>query len=217
MISNDFEKYLTFEDSFFYDKDLKNKRVCFLDRDGIIIKDKHYIQDESQVELEIGVSSFMNKLVENNIPAVVVTNQSGISRGILSWREYDSITKKMIKLIGEPNPLIGIFANSHIKCEEKNWRKPNPNMLLFAAKFFNINLKNSTMIGDRLSDLIAGARANVNTLIHLKTGKGIHERRSIESYKEKDMFIYNNNKSKLLLFNNLEEISNLSLDIFSKN
>lgn len=207
MVINDFQKYQVIKDSFFKIKDLKKKPVCFLDRDGILIKDKHYIKNQDQVELENGVKSFMNDLVLNKIPAVVVTNQSGISRGITTWEDYDLITKKMLQLIGLPNPIVSIFANSHLNCQEKNWRKPNPYMLTCASNLFNLDIKNSIMIGDRVSDLIAGCRANVGTLIHLKTGHGKNERNLLNYYKNGNIFSYKKKESKLFLFETFSEMS----------
>ena len=206
MESNAFQKYKVLEDSFFKINEFIGMPGCFLDRDGVLIKDKHYIKKKEDVELESGVKVFLENLKDNKIPVVIVTNQSGIARGITSWEDYYHVTARMLELIGSNSPIIGIFANSYIRCSKNNWRKPNPYMINYASKIFGIRKSNSIMIGDRCSDLLAGSRARIGTLIHLETGHGRKERRLVKSYSDKDRFIHNDNFSKLYFFKNLSEI-----------
>jgi D-glycero-D-manno-heptose 1,7-bisphosphate phosphatase len=206
MESNSFQKYKVVENSFFKKNEIFDMPCCFLDRDGVLIKDKHYIKKKEDVELESGVKDFLENLKVNRIPAVIVTNQSGISRGITSWEDYDEVTNRMLELIGSNSPIIGIFANSYIRCSKKNWRKPNPFMINYASKLFGITKSKSIMIGDRCSDLLAGSRANLGTLIHLETGHGKKERKQVKSYNDMDKFIFNENFPKLYFLKKLSEI-----------
>ena len=85
--------------------------AIFLDRDGLIIKDCNYISEPKDVILEIGVKKFFREANSLKIPIIIVTNQSGISRGIFDWDSYGLITEKMMEYIGPNNSIIGIYAN----------------------------------------------------------------------------------------------------------
>ena len=110
-----------------------HKGALFLDRDGVIIKDVDYISSPDEVILEKGLLSLLSKAYKFGWPVIIVTNQSGISRGFYSWNDFFNVNKKMLELIGKPNPIFSIYANSHIKVDKSNWRKPNPFMIKKAA------------------------------------------------------------------------------------
>ena len=86
---------------------------------------------------------------------------------------------RMIELLGFPNPIRAVLSNSYEKHKPINWRKPNPKMILKASKDFNINCSKSILIGDRLTDIIAGQRANIPKIFHVLTGHGRKERGEI--------------------------------------
>ena len=88
------------------------KPALFLDRDGVIIKDRHYINNPDDVELESFALELIKYVNLSNWPIIVITNQSGISRELLSWKKYEEITKKMIDLFAISNPFAAIYANS---------------------------------------------------------------------------------------------------------
>ena len=167
-------------------KDLRN--AIFFDRDGVIIKDKHYLNSSKDVELEKDVIKLLTLTKSRGWLNIFITNQSGIQRNILSWEDYKYITERMVILIGE-DLIDGIYANSHKHINAYNWRKPNPFMILNAKKHFKLNLKESIIVGDRLTDLIAGEKAGLKTGIHLQTGHGTDERKMVIEYfkcKKKD-------------------------------
>ena len=84
-------------------------------------------------------------------------------------------------------PLAGINDNEHgTEAPEGSWRKPSPTMLLEASRDLNLDLKKSLLVGDRLSDLEAGARAGVETLIHVLTGHGQSERAPIKAWRKRE-------------------------------
>ena len=114
---------------------------------------------------------------------IVVTNQSGISKKLFDWDDYLLVTKKMISLFGEQNPFAGIYANSFENdiFDLNNWRKPSPKMLIEASKDFPIDLKKSIIVGDRISDIEAGARAGLSLAYHTLTGHGQKERKLVKS------------------------------------
>ena len=181
------------------------KNALFLDRDGVIIKDVGYISNKKDVVLEPGIKDLLKFVYKLNVPVFIVTNQSGISRGYYSWNEFDSINERMINLIGAPSPLVAIYANSHSICSETNWRKPNPEMILAAKNEYNLNINGSILIGDRLSDMIAGCRGGIKTLIHVKTGHGRKEYENILNFCRGDSFFFDEKKSRIFFIENLLE------------
>ena len=179
------------------------KPALFLDRDGVLIKDLHYISDCDDVVLEKGSKSFVRFAYEQGWKIVVVTNQSGISRKILTWENYLEITNKMISLFGDPNPFTAIYANSEgPNSKPIKWRKPSPNMILRATKLLNIDLKNSIIVGDRKSDILAGVNSGINLMVHTKTGHGECERKDVIRIQKK---MNNINNSKFITINDLSQ------------
>ena len=172
-----------YENRVFQSKDNLKRSAIFLDRDGVISKDKHFISNGKDVELEYGVPSLFKLSNTLNIPIIIITNQSGISRGFFTWEDYMDVTKAMLNKVKVSNTLIAIYANgSGPNAPSFSWRKPSPNMILNASLTLDIDLKKSLIIGDRLSDLIAGLDAGISTLIHIKTGHGLKERDKVKEY-----------------------------------
>lgn len=151
--------------------------AIFLDRDGVIIVEKNYLSDPAQVDLYPGVADKIGSLRKLGLPIVVVTNQSGIGQGLFGWAEYSLVHQRMVDLLKIEQPFSAVYANSHTSAElGAAWRKPNPGMLLQASRDLNICLETSIMVGDKLVDMEAAARAGVKHLIHVKTGHGVSER-----------------------------------------
>lgn len=160
-----------------------SQNALFIDRDGVIIKDRHYINSDKDVILEEGAKEFLQQCSLNSIPVFIITNQSGIKRGYSSWQSYKAVTTRMLTLLGHPSCIKAIYANSFATTSEhlniNEWRKPQPGMILEAKNYFGINLENSTIIGDRLTDIIAGARAEMKLAYHVKTGHGAKAREEV--------------------------------------
>ena len=144
----------TFFKKKYYHND-KIKPAVFFDRDGVLIKDCHYLKDPSSVKLEDYAFELVKFFSMKGFIIIVVTNQSGISKKLFDWDDYLLVTKKMISLFGEQNPFAGIYANSFANdiFDLNNWRKPSPKMLIEASKDFPIDLKKSIIVGDRISDI----------------------------------------------------------------
>ena len=151
--------------------------AIFLDRDGVIIEDKHYLKDPEQVTLFPGVAEKLKSLGQLELPIVVVTNQSGIGQGFFGWTEYILVHQRILDLLNTGQPFTAVYANAHHPTEtEALWRKPNPGMILQAAADLNICLESSVMVGDKWVDLEAASRAGIKSLVHVKTGHGANER-----------------------------------------
>ena len=175
------------------------KKAVFFDRDGVLIKDTHYIKDIKDVSVLNGVNQLLQKTRDLGYLNIVITNQSGISRNFFSWEDYENVTNKMLELINLPNAINAIYANGEGPDElnsKNSWRKPNPNMIIKASQDFSIDLSKSILIGDRLTDIKSGEEAGLNNLVHLLTGKGKEERIKVIEY-------YRSTNKNLLLMDDL--------------
>tara|TARA_Y100000739_G_scaffold211140_1_gene202244 strand:- start:18 stop:686 length:669 start_codon:yes stop_codon:yes gene_type:complete len=172
------------------------RKAIFFDRDGVLIKDMHYIKDPQNVSLLNGVDDLLNYTKRLGYLNIIITNQSGISKNLFTWEDYEKVTKRMLALMKTKNSINAIYANgenSNDLLENKSWRKPNPNMILKAAKDFNLELSESILIGDRLSDISSGERAGIKNLFHVLTGHGKNERKEVLknfSQKEKNYNLF---------------------------
>ena len=181
------EKHIIFlKDHGIYKRKNDLNKAIFFDRDGVLIKDMHYIKDSKYVSLMKGVKGILNYTNNLGYLNIVITNQSGISRNFFNWEDYESVTNRMLTMINIPEIISAIYANGEGPNElkpDKSWRKPNPNMIIKASQDFNIDLSKSFLIGDRLSDIQAGYKAGLRNLVHIFTGSREDERRKvIENY-----------------------------------
>jgi len=159
------------------------KPALFLDRDGVLIEDRHHLCDPDQVDLCPGALSLLNHTSQQGWPVVVITNQSGIARGHFDWDDYERVTDRLLALLTSNAPIAAIYANGHgPDALSSSWRKPSPAMLLTASQELNLDLSSSLLIGDRLSDLEAGARAGLSWLVHVLRGHGVNERAVVEPW-----------------------------------
>jgi len=156
------------------------RRALFLDRDGVIMEDRHYIKDPEEVRLCKGAKELIHSAKRHGLPVVVITNQSGISRGFFSWDSYEAVTDRLFELLGGSEYIAAIYANGYGPLTPTDgWRKPGPGMLIEAEGDLNLDLKRSVLVGDRLSDLQSGVNAGVRCLVHVLTGHGRNEREKV--------------------------------------
>jgi len=157
------------------------KPAVFLDRDGVLIHDRHYLSSPSQIQLIDGCVQKLLHFQTLGYLLIVISNQSGISRGFFDWATYDLVTHSLISILN-PVQLLAIYASGHHPSSESNWRKPGPLMFQHASNNFSIDLRRSLFIGDRLSDLIAARNACIPHFYHVKTGHGQKELPDINVY-----------------------------------
>ena len=164
---------------------INQKPALFLDRDGVLIQDKHHLHDPDNVELCPGARNLVQIANAMGWPVVVITNQSGIARGYFDWEAYEAVTQRLQELLGPTAPLAAFYANGHGPDAPPNsWRKPSPAMLEAAATDLRLDLRRSLLVGDRLSDLQAGARAGLRWLGHVSNGHGKQERSAVLGWHE---------------------------------
>jgi D-glycero-D-manno-heptose 1,7-bisphosphate phosphatase len=160
----------------------------FLDRDGVVIEDCHHLSNPDQVQLCRGARHLIESAVRQGWPVVLITNQSGIARGLFQWRHFELVNDRMQQLLGSDAPLAAIYANGHGPgAPASSWRKPSPQMLLHAASALNLDLQCSLLIGDRLSDLQAGAAAGLAMVFHVLSGHGPSTRASVLQWHEQPL------------------------------
>jgi D-glycero-D-manno-heptose 1,7-bisphosphate phosphatase len=158
-------------------------KTIFLDRDGVINKEKNYLYKICDFEFIYGVfeaCQYFNKL---GYQIIIITNQSGIARGYFSKKDYEIITKWMLNKFNENNiDILDIFHCPHSPEDKCNCRKPESGMLLEAQKKYDIDIKNSWIIGDKEADIIAARNAGIKNTILVKSGHKINSSTSKAKY-----------------------------------
>lgn len=153
-----------------------SQKAVFLDRDGTINEDPGYLGDAEKVVLLPGVLDALSTLKNDyNFLLIVISNQSGIARGLITFEQVEAVNKKISDLLLEKNIKIDAFyfcpAHPDFSTEEEcRCRKPSPSMILDAKKEFNIDLDSSYIIGDYATDVLSGVNAGIKTVL-LKTEK----------------------------------------------
>jgi D-glycero-D-manno-heptose 1,7-bisphosphate phosphatase len=154
----------------------RNKAI-FLDRDGVINHDHGYVAEVAKFALIQGAIEACLALQRMGYLLVVVTNQSGIGRGYYSASDYQILTQHMQDLLGAQGVnLAEIYHCPHYAPPETQQcacRKPQPGMLLQAQQKFNIDLSQSVMVGDKLTDVQAAERAGVAHKILVRSGQAL--------------------------------------------
>ena len=153
--------------------------TIFLDRDGVLIEDRGLLVDPAEIRLLDGVPDALQRLSQAGFLLIVVTNQAVVARGLITPCEVDAIhaeMQRLLRLSGAP-PLDAIYYCPHhpqatlpayrTACQ---CRKPRPGLLLRAARERQLDLKACFMVGDRMTDIVAGAAVGCRTVL-VETGK----------------------------------------------
>ena len=148
--------------------------AIFLDRDGVIIENRsNYVRSWDDVHIYPQALRALANIRDNLYKIVIVTNQSAVGRGFITLDTANEINDRLVAEINKHGGRIdGVFMCPHAPEEYCQCRKPQPGLLLTAAKELSLDLKRSVMIGDALSDLQAGQLAGVDRTILVLTGRG---------------------------------------------
>ncbi len=159
-------------------QDSEESRAVFLDRDGTINEEKNYLYRFNDWEWINGAIESIRILNRNNFLVIIVSNQAGISRGFYEVEDVDFLHNQVLKDLENHNAHIDAiyFCPHHPEFDFKrcDCRKPGNAMILDAAKKFNINLSKSWIIGDKISDCVAGIKSGTSCIL-VKTGHGKSE------------------------------------------
>jgi D-glycero-D-manno-heptose 1,7-bisphosphate phosphatase len=143
--------------------------ALFLDRDGVIVADTEYLGRAEHLRLIEGVAVQIARCNVMRIPVVVVTNQSGIARGLYDWNGFRAVQAALSAALAASGAhLDAVLACGYhgeglgpLRVADHPWRKPNPGMILAAGKDMNLDLARSWIVGDKARDLAAGRAAGL--------------------------------------------------------
>ncbi|WP_339898145.1 HAD family hydrolase [Paraglaciecola polaris] len=150
-------------------------KAFFLDRDGVINVEKNYVYQKHDFEFHQGVFEACRMINAKGYKIIIVTNQSGIGRGYYTETQFLELSQWMLQKFKEQQICISdvYFCPHHItagigayKVDCDN-RKPKPGMILKGAKEHHIDLKCSVLVGDRITDMVAGKNAGIDKLFHV--------------------------------------------------
>ena len=151
-----------------------SERAVFLDRDNTIIANDGYLGDPTGVKLLPGAAAAIASLRRLGFRIIVVSNQSGVARGMFDEAAVESVNQEMIRQLKEQ---AGAHVDASYYCPyhpdatvpeyklDHEWRKPKPGMLKAAREDFNLDLAQCWMIGDQPRDVAAGASAGCRTIL----------------------------------------------------
>jgi histidinol-phosphate phosphatase family protein len=144
--------------------------AVFLDRDGTLIHDTGYIAKVEDVRILDGVIEGLAAIRSFGFKLVVVTNQSGIGRGLFDLEAVDRIHEEISRRLWSEAgiEISGFYVSPHVEAHSD--RKPSPGMLFRAARDLELDLFESWMIGDKLTDMSAGKSAGCRTIL-LESGE----------------------------------------------
>jgi histidinol-phosphate phosphatase family protein len=176
-LRNLWDKILSSEKQNFSFDGERTQKALFLDRDGVVIEDTDFVKDPTQVSLIPGVIEALKVARSKGYRLVVVTNQSGIGRGLISWDQYDQVTLKMQELLAAQGIILDriVVAPFHAGSKtgsslgRRNLRKPRPGLIHQVVNELRIDISQSVMVGDKTRDLIAAALAGVPKLFLMKS------------------------------------------------
>ena len=151
-------------------------KTIFLDRDGVINKEKNYLYKIESFEFINGVFYACQYLESLNYKIIITTNQSGISRGYYTESDFKKLTKWMLGQFNNNNiDILDVIHCPHLPSDFCDCRKPKPGMLLSAKTKHNIDMENSWMIGDKENDIQAANKAGIINTILVESGHEIDE------------------------------------------
>jgi len=146
-------------------------KALFLDRDGTLIFDKHYLADPAGVTLIPGAAAAVHLARSLGYKLFVLTNQSGIGRGLYTMDDVLRCNARMDELLGPPFPIFeGMCIAPEASFQESRYRKPSPRYILESIERHQLDPAQCWMVGDRESDVQAGLNANIHS-VAVCTGK----------------------------------------------
>jgi histidinol-phosphate phosphatase family protein len=136
-------------------------KVALFDRDGTLVVDVPYNGDPDKVKPVEGARASLDSLRAAGLKIGVVTNQSGVGRGMVTAAQMDSVNRRIEALLG---PFDGWFICMHAPRDDCACRKPKPKLLLDAARTFGVELASCVFVGDKDDDAEAARNAGMPIL-----------------------------------------------------
>jgi len=143
------------------------KKAIFLDRDGVLnLEKKDYVKSIKEFQIIDGVPKAIVELKKKGFLVIIITNQSAINRGLLTVKILNEIHNHLQEILKNNNTSIDYFYFCPHRPDEKcKCRKPNPGMILKAAQEHDIDMNQSFMIGDSLTDIQAAEKAGCEGIL----------------------------------------------------
>ncbi|ADV11389.1 HAD-IIIA family hydrolase [Mesorhizobium ciceri] len=144
--------------------------ALFLDRDGTINVDTGYPDNPAEMVLRADIAAVIAAANGAGIPVIVVTNQSGIARGYFGWSDFAAVNGRVLELLRADSAFVDMVlacayheaGSGPLAVADHPMRKPNPGMLLEAARRLRLDLRRSLIVGDKKADMEAGQRAGLS-------------------------------------------------------
>lgn len=172
--------------------DQENSRpALFLDRDGIINVDRGYVHKKKDFEFINGIFELCRQAKAFGYWIFIITNQSGIGRGYYTERQFNDLSEWMEAKFREQNVTIDkvYFCPHHVEAtidkykKDCQCRKPKPGMIFRANKDYKVDLPNSILLGDKLTDIQVGQKAGILTnILYDNDGTENFEMESIKNF-----------------------------------
>jgi histidinol-phosphate phosphatase family protein len=149
------------------------RKAIFLDRDGTINEDPGYLRNPDELKLLPGVGEALAMLKKTGYQLIVISNQSGVGRGLIEKQALPRIHQRLDALLSPRGVLIDHYELCVHRPEDGcDCRKPKPKLIQDAAAKLNIDLSQSYMIGDKISDVNSGRLAGCRGVALVRTGEG---------------------------------------------
>jgi len=171
------------------------RKAVFLDRDGVLVEDVDLLTKYEDIKIFNDVVDALRQLKKAGYELIIISNQTVVARGMVNEKDVvflqDEIEKRLVDL-GSPKLDGFYFCPHHPNAtlpqyrKDCDCRKPKPGLILQAAKEHDIDLTQSFMIGDRITDIIAGSRAGCRTIL---VETGAHSAPPIQTSESLDMTI----------------------------
>jgi D-glycero-D-manno-heptose 1,7-bisphosphate phosphatase len=159
--------------------------AAFIDRDGTIVLDKHYLADPRELEVIPTVPEGIKKLNDAGIPVIVITNQSGIARGKFDEATLELIHQRLLEILEDSGAIVNdLYYCPHMPDAGCDCRKPKPGMLLRAKNEHGFDLRRSYVIGDRMLDIEMAHSVGAIGMLVPEPGDQYHVDAEIEASKE---------------------------------
>jgi D-glycero-D-manno-heptose 1,7-bisphosphate phosphatase len=167
-----------------FQRPVHDRPALFLDRDGAVVEETGYLRRVEDIAIIPGAAEVISAANQQNIPVVMITNQSGIGRGYYDWTDFKSVQDAIVSSLAVAGARIdAVYACAHhpeakgfLAHSDHPARKPNPGMLLQAASDLSLDLKASWLVGDKAHDIEAAKRAGIAGALQVATGFGAAER-----------------------------------------
>jgi D-glycero-D-manno-heptose 1,7-bisphosphate phosphatase len=168
----------------FHAIDGPHRPAIFLDRDGVVVEEVGYLHRPEDVSFVSGAIDAIAAFNRSGLLVVLVTNQSGIARGLYGWNEFEAVQQRIENTLEHHGAWIdGVWACAYhssgspeLTHPNHAFRKPNPGMIVDAIRMMPIDAGKSWLIGDKVDDMEAAIRGGLSGAIHVLTGHGAEHR-----------------------------------------